>query len=638
VNLKTLLLSDINSKSGDPLPRFNVDDIERAVSRLKAGKALDENGLSAEHIKYGGKLLIPVLTRLINAIVDRGKIPELFKTGLITPVFKKNNKPKDNPDSYRRITITSIVGKILERLLAPLLQEKFADLQSPLQRGFTTGVSCTNAALILSEAVNESWDLRIPLWMAMFDASKAFDVVWQDSLMLKLHNIGVSGELWTLLKDWYSGQTSSVKWGGEQSNSFEEQQGVRQGGILSPDLYKICINPLLRDLESTSVGFHIGSTYVGVPTCADDMTVIASNPTELQTMVNISETYANKERYKFNITKTKVLMKHGNKPVKAALGQETTFDLYDTRLEMVDVQKHLGIDRYAGHPDGAVLPERVKCARRAAYSLMSSGFHGYNGLGTVCNVKMWNTYVVPRLLYGLEVLKLNKSDIKSLENYQTNAMKQIQHLPTRASSAAILLLVGQLPVEGAIDRQILTFFGNAIRADSVERDIIERQLAMKSGSSSSWVLTVTKILDKYSLPNTLSLLETRPSKEHWRQMVRRSVVDFWTRKLVKDAKSQTSLKFLNVESLHVGKTHQLWETVSSEMRDVTRAMVKAKLLTGTYTLQANRAVINQYEVDKACPLCGMGPENRQHFMLECPSLQDVRNPYMDCYICQMITD
>jgi hypothetical protein len=58
-------------------------------------------------------------------------------------------------------------------------------------------------------------------------------------------------------------------------------------------------------------------------------------------------------------------------------------------------------------------------------------------------------------------------------------------------------------------------------------------------------------------------------------------------------------------------------------------MVKAKLLTGTYTLQANRAVFNQYEVDKTCPLCGMGPENRQHFMLECPSLQDVRNPYMD---------
>jgi hypothetical protein len=73
----------------------------------------------------------------------------------------------------------------------------------------------------------------------------------------------------------------------------------------------------------------------------------------------------------------------------------------------------------------------------------------------------------------------------------------------------------------------------------------------------------------------------------------------------------------------------VWETVSAEPRDVTRAALKVKLLTGTYTLQANKAVFNQYQVDKTCPICGEGPENRMHFVFECQSLEDVRAPCFD---------
>jgi endonuclease/exonuclease/phosphatase family metal-dependent hydrolase len=628
VELKVLLLHDLNASRGEPIPTFDEEDVRKAAVNLKAGKAMDELGLAAEHIRYGESQILPFLTNLVNRIVQSKKVPELFKSGLITPVYKKNKKPKSQPDSYRRITISSILGKILERLLEPIISGKFDNQQSRMQRGFTSGVSCTNAAWILSEAINESMDLKLPIWMAMFDASKAFDVVWQSSLLLKLHRAGITGDLWLLLEDWYRGQRSSVKWKGDRSTSFVEQQGVRQGGILSPVLYKIFVNSLLIDMEESGVGLHIGSVYAGIPTCADDVTVLASKPEELQTMITVAEDYASKEQYSFNTTKTKVLLKHGHKEAKHVLEQELSFQLYKEPLEVVKTQTHLGVDRFTDQTDSAIIPGRIKCARRTSYSLMSSGFHGLNGLGAASCSKLWNTYVVPRLLYGLEVLQLTKKDVATLEHYQTGVFKQIQHLPNRTSNAATLLLLGQQPVEAALDRRILTQFGSMIRTQSAERDIVIRQLAMKGPKSCSWVTNVSRILDKYNLPSPFIVAETQPTKTTWKRVVKAAIQAHWTRELKRKACSQSSLQFVNIDGCQIGVKHQVWSTVSAEPRDATRAAVKAKLLTGTYMLQSNKAKFNQYQIDETCPLCDDGMEDRKHFIVVCRCLQLTRDPYM----------
>ena len=56
--------------------------------------------------------------------------------------------------------------------------------------------------------------------------------------------------------------------------------------------------------------------------------------------------------------------------------------------------------------------------------------------------------------------------------------------------------------------------------------------------------------------------------------------------------------------------------------------MKARLLTGTYTLQATRARFNQFCVNPQCPLCKQEPENRVHFLVICQTLKDIRSPYI----------
>ena len=63
------------------------------------------------------------ITCVLNEIFRLGKVPEMFKLGYITPIYKKHGKPIHDPNSYRRITITSLIGKILEKYI---LQTAFA--------------------------------------------------------------------------------------------------------------------------------------------------------------------------------------------------------------------------------------------------------------------------------------------------------------------------------------------------------------------------------------------------------------------------------------------------------------------------------------------------------------------------------
>ena len=58
----------------------------------------------------------------------------------------------------------------------------------------------------------------------------------------------------------------------------------------------------------------------------------------------------------------------------------------------------------------------MKLARRTKYALMNSGYHGTDGLSPATSYQIYKTYVLPRLLYGLEVLPLKKSHITTLEN------------------------------------------------------------------------------------------------------------------------------------------------------------------------------------------------------------------------------
>lgn len=173
-----------------------------------------------------------------------------------------------------------------------------------MQRGFTNNSSAVNAALIISETQNEAKDIGEPLKLVTLDACKAFGVVWQESLLRKIYNAGMDGNLWLCLNNLYSGAYSAVKWQGLVSPPFQIRQGVRQGGILSTLHYKLYNNDLLHLLESLRVGMSIGHIDCSCPTCADDVALLAGSFLYLQLLLMVVKFFICREHYFINAQKS----------------------------------------------------------------------------------------------------------------------------------------------------------------------------------------------------------------------------------------------------------------------------------------------------------------------------------------------
>ena len=92
---------------------------------------------------------------------------------------------------------------------------------------------------------------------------------------------------------------------------------------------------------------------------------------------------------------------------------------------------------------------------------------------------------------------------------------------------------------------------------------------------------------------------------------------YWVDKIKLEASEKSSLKFLNTQNYKIGEVHYLWKNAGFNLMAIKKAGLKAKLMTGTYVLQSNRAKFNQYSVNPTCLLCGDDAEDMIHFLLKC---------------------
>ena len=355
----------------------------------------------------------------------------------------------------------SLIGKILEKYILQTAFAKIESGQNPPQKGFAKGKSATTAALMFTEALAEARDTKPTLNTACIDASNAFDVVWHNSMLRKLYNLGLPSACWNILKDSYAEMSSAVNWEEELSKPFLERQGVRQGGIISPSAYKMFLNPLLNLYSANSLGLQIGSIFLGSPACAVDLLFLARTAIELQEMICVREFYANDEHYNISDTKTKVFIANSVSSIEK-WNENGTFTLNGKDVEVVDECVHLGIHRDSKSRSGhtKTVDECIPSARRCAYSLMGAGLHGQNGVNPMVSLTMWNVFILPCLVYALDILILIKTEISKINQSHKKFLKQIMHLPDKTADAVFYVLLGQIPLRAKFINALWELWGH----------------------------------------------------------------------------------------------------------------------------------------------------------------------------------
>ena len=476
------------------------------------------------------------------------------------------------------------------------------------------------AALLVTEATLDAKSTNSPLFLATLDSQKAFDVVNHKILLDKLYHSNVNLSVWNLVKGMYEGLTARVKWKGQYSERFHIYQGVRQGGILSTHLYKLYINDLLLDLETHQMGKYIGTTYTGCPTCADDLSLMSENSDEFGSMLRLTHTYACKHRYKIHPEKSIAVCKN-----KANQGKPQDWVLGDNNITVQDQTTHLGLVRSRVNESKINVGNKISSARRTLYSLINVGCHGVSGLNPVVSSKIYQVYVLPRLLSGLETIHLTQSDLYELSLFHRKTLRSIQSLPQCTASSAVHLLLGVLPLEPEIHRKQLSLLHAIIRGTNPSLlALMDRQLATEEINSHSFFTKTESLLSMYSLPDIATLKNMDLSKNQWKKLVKDKIQKLWTDTLVTDLQQKSTLKYCNVADMKIGAIHPVWESVEACTYDVKKGITKVRMLTGTYFLPGRRTILEESEEESICQICRLGKEDVLHLLTRCSETYAIR--------------
>jgi hypothetical protein len=269
-----------------------------------------------------------------------------------------------------------------------------------------------------------------PLYLCSLDAEKCFDSIWHAALFFKLID-RIPDDHWLTLWRWYGGLRAAVRWSHAYSQRFAITKGTRQGSIMSPQLFNIFIDDLLKLLSVSDDGVSIGSHCFSASAYADDICMMSSTVPGLQRLIDICTNYAEKWRFRFNPHKTKCLISG-----RGILKTEPKWLLNGDVIENVSCIEILGV-HYSVKQDDVHVRCRIEKCKRCFYSLSDVGL-SYPGCNSGVKAYLWNSNCQPVLLYGLDAIHVSSRNLKELEKMQSILLKRSLGLDKRSRTTGIL--------------------------------------------------------------------------------------------------------------------------------------------------------------------------------------------------------
>ena len=215
---------DVKLELDDPPTR---EEIRKATMQLKVGKSPGIDGIPAEVYRHGGEEVLHKLQDLLTNCWEKGTLPQDLRDAVIVSLYK-NQGEKSDCSSYRGITLLSIAGKILARVLLNRLIPTIALENTPeSQCGFRSIRGTVDMIFVLRQIQEKCREQSMGLYVAFVDLTKAFDTVTRDGLWKILARLGCPHKFPTILRQLHEGQQGQVKYNGSLSDSLPISNGVK---------------------------------------------------------------------------------------------------------------------------------------------------------------------------------------------------------------------------------------------------------------------------------------------------------------------------------------------------------------------------------------------------------------------------
>ena len=325
-------------------PEVLESDIKDALRHISNRKAAGSDDIPIELLKAGGEETVKVLTNMCNCVWKKKEWPSDWKKSVYVPIYKKGDK---------------------------------------------------------KECGKRAREHQRDLYMCFIDYKKAFDCVDHERMWIILKDMGVPIHLVVLLRNLYANQKATVRTEFGETEQFDIGKGVRQGCILSPLLFNIYAENIMRDvLDKWEGGVSIGGRVITNLRYADDTTLIAGTKEDLTEIMERVRKTSEKAGLYLNVLKTKVM---------------TTGDIGEVAVDGKTVEV---VTKFVFL--GALITKDGLCDKeirrriamgKAAMGVLTTVWKD-RGITLQTKVKLVKALVFPIVLYGAETWTMRKTERK----------------------------------------------------------------------------------------------------------------------------------------------------------------------------------------------------------------------------------
>ena len=428
----------------DELP--SMLEVTKAIEQLKCGKAAGVDGIPPEIWKVGGPALHSKFHELLVCCWEQSKLPRDLRDAVIITLYK-NKGEKSDCSNYRGITLLSIAGKILARVLLNRLVPTIAEDHLPeTQCGFRANRGTTDMVFVLRQLQEKCREQNKGLYVTFVDLTKAFDTVSRKGLWMIMERLGCPPKFLSMIIQLHEVQRGQVRLNSDLSESFPILNGVKQGCVLAPTLFTIFFSMMLKqalqdldDDDAVYIRYRLDGSLFNLRRLqahtktleqlihdllfADDAALVAHTERALQRLTSCFAEAAQLFGLEVSLKKTEVL----HQPAPHEEYRPPHITIGETELKAVHQFTYLGCTITSDAKIDKEVDNRLAKAN-SAFGRLYKRVWNNNHLKKGTKISVYRAVVLTTLLYCSESWVTYRHHIRLLERFHQRCLRTILNI------------------------------------------------------------------------------------------------------------------------------------------------------------------------------------------------------------------
>lgn len=601
---------------------FEWREMQEVIRNLPRGKSAGPNRVCYEFIIHGGHKLQKALLNVCESVRRTEDVPDKWQH-LSIVMLPKGTKDPEDLNNKRGISLSDVAGKVFERLILKRTENvlEFTEAQAGARKGRST----TDQIFMLKALIRDRQAQGKETYLAFLDLHKAYDKVWKAAILLNLWKKGIRGKMWRLMDKLNTNLTAQIKTRFGPTRPIQITESLRQGGVLSGPEFASLIDLCETVLQDLEMGIPLGDDTIATLLLMDDIVLTADSAEQLQEMLNIMDTFANKWHLVFNQQKSKIMIvkrpsiyepNHTSRLQKRPSKKTNTWKLGQLTLDETSEYTYLG---EVLTDNGSLLPH-IKHMQTKMYTHINRTKRT-GSQAALSRIKM-NTYwqlhdrcMIPAVLYNCESWILTPDDETRIDNLQSTAMQQYLKTPRSTPKLAYIAETGMLPLSATVHSRQLAYLWKLLNVESRAANALRTQ--RYNNTPYSWYKYISSILTRYSLPGEEYI--TTHNKATWKKDVGRAIrIETNRRYRIAAARLTKMVKGINMTKQEPRKEKYITQLSRKQASAVFRLRSKTTLAEANMCSSANTPI---------CKRCNIGYASDTHLFTRCTQTTKERSKW-----------